>query len=731
MNNLKPQRVKIIEIKVIFLLLAFNQIPLNAQQDKVDSLEILLRNCKSNDTSKINLLNKIASNFIMTNNFEEGFTYIQDALKIGNKLGYSHGLANSYYELGRYNEKRGAYYKAIYNYELSMKYRKGFDSLNYKAQSMNSIGNAFKDLGDYLRAFDYYQKSLEIRQELNDIKGIGLCLNNIGIIYMNMADNEKALGYSNKALKIGEQLNDKSAVSSTLNNIGLIYLNQDDYINALKYFNKALIIKKEINNQKEISNIFNNIGIIYSKQSDYSKGIEYFNKSLQIRKEIGYKKGICVSYLNLGEVYLNTKQYDLALEYTNKGLKIGEELNALKQLNLTHELLSEIYAAKKDYKRAYEHELIHKKLNDSIYNEKNIEKLTRLELKYIYEKEKQAIELEQQKKNTIAKKDLKYQKAIRNVFIIGLFISILIIFILIRLFRIKVKINHILRLKNKENYSQRLFISRQNKILHSQAKELYEHKEHLEEIVKQRTAELTIAKERAEESDKLKTAFLNNISHEFRTPMNAIICFSNLLANPDQPKDELEKYSEFVNEGCYQLLNIVNDTVELSKIHSKQAVIIKSRINILDFIAKIIADSHKSIVEKNIEIIVELNFGKDQTHFQIDANKFKLIFNHVLNNAIKFTHKGYIKISGLLLEDNQMQIQIEDTGIGIPNDLHEIIFEPYRQVEINTTKLFGGSGIGLSISKAYIELMGGKVWLESELGKGTTVFFTIPLEVKE
>ena len=543
-------------------------------------------------------------------------------------------------------------------------------------------------MNDYPKTIKYYENSLEIYKELNDKTRLIKCLNNLGILYNTIGNYSKAFEYSQKSLEIAEKFDYKSDISQSLQNIGDIYISR-------KKYNKAL---------------------------------EYYLKTLKLNKEIGDKNEISSSYLNVGKIYFITKKYNKALDYTLKSLQIANELELIAEKKDIHYQLSEIFASTKNYKKAYEHHLIYSKLNDSIFNENNIKKITSLELQYKYDKEKQAIKLEQQKKEAVFVEEAKRHKAERKTFIIGFLVALIIILLFMRMIRIKKKANSLLHEKNKEILFQKNQISEQKEELQIKTDELAKHKENLEKKVKQRTLDLFIAKEKAEESDLLKTSFINNISHEFRTPMNAILGFSSFLKKSDLSEENRKEFSSIVDKSCSQLLNIVDDTIEISKVQANQAKLFKTDVNIADIISEVINDFNETLLQKKLEINLDLNLNEAQLFIKTDKNKIKKIFWHLTDNAIKYTQNGYIKITGKLLENNYTEFRIADTGIGISPDMHKKIFEPYRQVETGVTRDFGGNGIGLSLSKAYVEMLGGKIEIESLLDKGTTIIFTIPLE---
>ncbi len=248
--------------------------------------------------------------------------------------------------------------------------------------------------------------------------------------------------------------------------------------------------------------------------------------------------------------------------------------------------------------------------------------------------------------------------------------------------------------------------------------------------------ELIKAKERAEESDRLKTAFLQNMSHEIRTPMNAIMGFSSLLADYYNDKPKLEQFSEIINLRCNDLLEIINDILAISKIESGQMPVNKEVCNLNGLFAEL-ADfftEHQKRMGKPY-IKFELRSLSYPSEFTIITDKVKLrqIFINLIGNAFKFTETGTIEGGCRFDANGNLVFYVSDTGIGIPSDKHDIIFERFFQLPQDKDISYGGTGLGLPIVKGLITLLGGRIWVESEIenlaeGKagGTTFYFSIP-----
>lgn len=248
--------------------------------------------------------------------------------------------------------------------------------------------------------------------------------------------------------------------------------------------------------------------------------------------------------------------------------------------------------------------------------------------------------------------------------------------------------------------------------------------------------DLIIALKKATESDRLKSAFLATISHELRTPLNAIVGFSDLI-NKDWPIDEIIGFAKTINQSGAHLLSIVEEIFDITLIESGETTINYKRENLhitLNNIHKIIKSQQRILNKEGIELRMVIPENEADLIINTDIAKLKQILLNLLKNALKFTHTGRINFGYSFIENGDkkmLKFYVEDTGIGVPIDKQEMIFTTFRQVEESLSKTYGGTGIGLSISKKLTELLGGCIWIESTFGKGSTFYFTIPIEMPE
>ena len=725
--------------KYLFILIILLITRLLSAQSKTDSLQFLLAKHKTADTVKVNLLNDIARNYMINSDYEKQLNYAQKANKLATELDYKKGEIKSLKYIGYYYAKSDNTL-ALECFQKTLKISKEIDNKKEVANSYGGIGNILLRQGDYSSALEYYQKALKISEEIGDKGGVSKSCNNIGIIYANKGDNPKALEYYQKALKINEELGDKSDASKSYNNIGSIYSRQGNYSRALEYFQKALKFSEELGDKNDMSKSYNNIGAICHNQANYPKALEYYHKSLKISEEIGDKNGISTAYINIGLIYEQQDDYPNALEYYQKSLKSFEELgeknniancnrgiasvflkqnkykraynyskkafNIAKEIGNTATVVSaaEIYAesckALGLYKEAYDAYVVFKTMNDSLFNEENIKRLTATEYKYKYEKEKEIAIKEQETKDALNAKEKENQITVRNWIIAAFFLMMLLAFFIYRSYRIKLKSNRILR-------NQKAEIQDKNKQLKTLADQL-------------------------QQMDQVKSNFFANISHEFRTPLTLVISPLKKLLD-DSKYSDLRKTFDLMLRNAQRQLSLVDQLLDLSKIEIKKMKL-QAGLGSLNKFTKVMISSFHSLAE---ERSIRLIFIEEEKNIEIyfDQDKLHKIISNLVSNAFKFTPpKGSISvIIGIVdnaiqdKEQNYVKLIVQDTGIGIPEEYIEHIFDRFYQVDSSATRRFEGTGIGLALTKELVELHHGEIKVNSTIDKGTEFIVHLPL----
>jgi PAS domain S-box-containing protein len=243
--------------------------------------------------------------------------------------------------------------------------------------------------------------------------------------------------------------------------------------------------------------------------------------------------------------------------------------------------------------------------------------------------------------------------------------------------------------------------------------------------IEQTNIELIEALHKAEESDKLKTAFLQNMSHEIRTPLNGIVGFSQLLSSKNYPEANKLEIAKLVERSSFRLIELVNNILDIAKIETGQVNINSTAFNLNGFMRELKDFFELFVKEKKLTLDYQNSLEDDECIIFLDKEKLHQIMVNLINNSIKFTNEGGV-IFGYTIQKNLIEFFVRDTGVGIPEEMQERVFDRFTQADVALTRNYEGSGLGLSICKGLTELLGGKMWLKSAMGKETTFYFTVP-----
>ncbi len=633
---------------IIFSLLIFNSLFLIAQNNIVDSLQALLVLHPKEDTIKVNLLNEIAYKIYYVN-IDKTLIYAEEAKELAEKLNFKNGKAESLRLIGIYHDLKAHYSKAL----------------------------------------ESYQKALEINREIGNKKGISYCLNNIGIVYWYKDNHSLALEFFQKSLKINDEIGDKDGISRCLNNIGEIHMKLGNNSQAIDYFHKSLEVKVEIGNRLGYSVCLNNIGEIYLRQENYSVALQNFQESLKIRKHFGDNYGICLSYRSIGKIYLITCNFSKALDFTLKSLKIANKLELLEIQKDLHEQLSKIYATTKSYKKAYENYILYKELNDSIFNEDYLKKISSLEYQYKFEKEKQVIELKQQKKDAVYTAEVKRQKIVSRSFIVGFILMLVIVALIFRILMVKRKSHKILS-KQKEK------IDKDN----IQLKEL----------------------------NATKDKFFSIIAHDLRGPLGNLKNFGEIiwLSHDDFDDEKRKELLELLTQGAKETYNLLDNLLKWARSNVGGLVCKPAQISVNDIVNENFKILHRNAVTKKISLNNKLD---ENTVLFADYDMINTVIRNLISNAVKFTPTGgNIDIISRKTNDNRIEIGVSDSGIGMNKELISGLFKIETVHTTLGTNKERGSGLGLKLCKEFIEKHKGNIWVESEEGKGSIFWINFPVK---
>ncbi|WP_396127465.1 tetratricopeptide repeat-containing hybrid sensor histidine kinase/response regulator [Aurantibacillus circumpalustris] len=538
-----------------------------------------------------------------------------------------------------------------------------------------------------------------------------------------MGDTAKAVEYTLRGLAYRLESKDKSAIAHSYNNLARIYANKNDFKTAISKIDSSLILFTERGDKLGVGSSYALKGRVLYRMKNYSLAIPNIRKGLQIFSELKSASPLSISYNNLGEAFYLMGQIDSALYYTEKGFKLSNKLGFPENIKQSSYTLSKIYFQKKKFEDAYKMHVLFKKMTDSVNSISNKKSMFVKNIQYDYQKRAEVDSIKSTQERKIFEAKVKTEKTFSTA-VVSILALILIFagFIFYR-YRVSQNQKRIIELQKGEVDKQRALADTRSEIAEKQ-------KKLIEESIKEITAtqeKLRLAKEEAERANLAKTDFIANISHEIRTPLNAVLGFSELLKG--STKDPVqEKYVENILTGGKNLMSLINDILDLSKIEAGHVTIQNVPLNLRTILNECKQLFTQTAEDKKLEFKVVFDSTYPITCL-VDETRIRQILFNLLGNAFKFTKKGSVS---LILDvvnksEDEMDIRftVTDTGIGIPKDQQEIIFEAFKQIKGQRTSEYGGTGLGLAITKRLVDVLKGSLTLESKPEIGSCFSFEL------
>lgn len=662
----------------------------------------------------VKYLNHSGMRYANTGNVTLALECYDKAMKIAEELNDKSNVAWSMLNRCVIFTGQGKYEMALDDYQKALLICDEIKDFNLRPAILNNMGFIHECQGNYSKALDYHHQSLKIREANNDKIGIVYSFGNIGNVLAAQANYEGAFEYHFKGLKIAEDLNDKKLISLSYEYIGNVFLLTNDS-KSLEYLEKALVLAEELYYTTAILNVSKKIGEFYRKQGDYKQALKYYQKSMFFAEEMNRKRIICEIWYKIGAIHFSQKEYSKALSYSLKSLAIANEMKLLTFQKDIHNQLSEIYAANNDYAKAYMNHKLYKELSDSIYKDENLKKIIELEYTYKFEKEKQDIELEQQKKDAFQAAEKKHQKTIMLTFLGGFILMSLLAFIIYSLYRMKHKTNIMLTKQQQE-------IQEKNNELLQLNKEISTQKDEITII----NTQIELKNSKLKELNETKDMFFGIIAHDLKNPFNTILGFSDLLMDSCNQFDQEKtmNYVGMMHESAENAYRLLENLLEWSMSQTGKIKYKPGNLLVNDLVVE-----NKKLYEnlskaKNISIHNQI---PNNLMVYADYHMLGTILRNLITNALKFTPKGgSISITSDLL-NNGIEITVSDTGIGIDEETENKLFKINEKVSTLGTEQETGTGLGLLLCKEFVEKHDGKIWVESKPNKGSQFKFFLPL----
>ncbi|MEM9076162.1 MAG: response regulator [Bacteroidota bacterium] len=676
--------------------MCFAAVSLNGQTTPIKSLQKRYKNVQT-DSARVLILKDISWQYLNNRgNPELAKKHIDSFNTISKQSNLNWGKSLAQYQYAVLERQKGNYPKALNHIDAYLEFYETKKEPFAIANGLYQKALILDDLGNFDKSLEIYYSILKIYEEKDDPFSIATTLNAMGEIVKKTGKKLDAMDFYNRALKIFRELDDKTEIANCLYNIGDTHMQLQEYDMALKYFKDALVLDQETNSDWGMAYDFEALGKVYGFQENYSNALLYHNQALALREKLGLKRELVMSHLEIGTINMKLNQFGKAEENLKTAIQIAEAIGAKVELKDNYEKISQLYQQTGKYEEALDYKNKFISIKDSLFNVSRSKQIEELQVRFDTEKKQNAIAaLEKDAEITGLK--LERQTTLRNIIIGVALVLLLFGYLAFNRYR------NNQRIKQAEEERQRSIEEARNRT----------------EIEKQRVAEL-------QKIDQLKDEFLANTSHELRTPLVGIIGLTESLKDGiagELPEAALDNLNMIANSGK-RLSHLVNDILDFSKLKNKDLVLSLRPVDVHALTTIVLRLSHPQVQDKKIKLINSI--PKEVPLVDADENRLQQIMHNLVGNAIKFTQKGYVTVLSEV-KNEMLQISVTDTGIGIPSEKMGVIFNSFEQVDGSTQREFGGTGLGLSVTKQLVELHGGTIDVSSEKGKGSIFTFTLPL----
>jgi signal transduction histidine kinase/Tfp pilus assembly protein PilF len=631
-------------------------------------------NPEINDSTNITKEIQIISDYlgtIKTNIDFEGDSILnltKKTLRLSKQNNFTFGINSSYKYLGDIYKYRHSIDSAIFYYELGTRNAK--ENNNLLADFYWSLSNLYRLTGDYSKSLESSLNLKELIEHNKTRKYYYSVYNLLALSYQNLMEYNLARENFEKSAKFALLDSNEAYAGVIYSNIGKLFFDQEKLDSALAYFAKGVKIEEKYKLYQNVGNSYTVIAQIYLEKEILDTARLYLVKGLKNLRKSKSKIGITNNLMIVSKYYFLINDIESAEFHLKKTIDYATELSSRSTLSKAYKLSAEINAKKKNYKKAYSDFEKFFEIHNVLYDVQKINEAKAIEQKLI----------QQEKENELVALQLEKQKTITILLIVIVALAFLVVLIiLIYLIKFK-KIN----------------------------KELVE------------------SKNKAEESDKLKSKFLQTISHEIRTPLNGIIGFSEMILSNQLKKSELIQINDHIHKNSNDLISTIDNLVDIAHLTTNQYNIRKSKFKLTPILDEVVKEAKLNLTFKHkneLNIICHIN---EEIILHTDKTIILKILIHLVKNAILYTEKGSVSI-GYKIQMKNIVISVKDTGIGIPKEKIDIIFSPFRQADENINIKVGGTGLGLTIVSKLIQLLHGKISVDSEPNKGSTFYISLPL----
>lgn len=649
-------------------------------QSERDSLEKELKK-ETSDSVKVRILIRLAYEYQYTD-LKKAKSLAEDAIELAQKNNLPRGESYAHETLGALYTLSGDYITALKHDNKAFEVFSGLkDSLGL-ASIYNSIGDDYFDIGEYDEAYHYYTQAYKISKLKGDSLLMTISVHNWGRVFKELGQFDAAMDKLLISQDLSEQIDDEEGLPYSLDEIGDIQLRKQEYDAALSTLTRSLALTRKLNIQILEPRTLTKLAVINLAKGNYDNALAYYDSTNALHQKTNNELGSAEVEFGRARVYAEQGKLDNAIQSVEKALGIARKLNARTLEAECFSELTKLFERKGDYRQSLQYLKQYKQLEDSLFSHDMQQKLLREQVLFETEHKDTQIAALKSQQDAIDEQ-LKKQEFIRNILVVVMALSVILLATVYRSGQRRRQINTL----------------------------LLQHQDEMEK----RSEEL-------ERLNQVKDKFFSIISHDLRSPINALSGLLDLLDKGAVKAEELPMHISELKVRFNHTRTLLNNLLDWTLLQMDKLNLQPTRI-----------DLHK-IVEENIQLLVAVQTKKIRLTNNIpilalayaDSNTINLVFRNLITNAIKFTNDGGEVLIGAVIRDNQWFISVKDNGIGMPSDVLKILFDKTAPYTTRGTANEKGTGLGLILCKEFVEKNGGKIWVESTEGKGSTFHFTLP-----
>jgi len=669
----------VVKSRNLIVLAAFILPVLLSAQPKMDSLETALRNVSS-DSSRVLTLLRISDELTFAD-YPVALKRATEALEIAESLQIKKVLPLVYEQMSDLSTLGGDYTTSLkydnMRLQLAINLR---DSLQI-ARAFNYMGNTYFDLGEYDEAQYYFTQSLNIAQALGDSLQLTIALHNVGTVFKELQQYEIALERLEASRNISQLIDDEDGEAYSLDEIGGLYVAKGDYSIAEKNLLNALALARQRDLNDLEPRALQKLAQLYTAMGALDKALAYYDTTTRFHKRSSNRFGMAETSVGVGQVYLKQGRYKEAIILLEETLRDAQLMNARTLAMDCYRVLSGAYEQQGDYRKSLTYYKNFQAMQDSLYSQEMVTKMFRDQLRFetkTRDSEIAALSLANSKRGS----ELKRQEFIRNILAVTVALTIILLFTVYRSGQRRKRINTLLL-------------------------------EHQDEL-KRRSVEL-------EQLNQVKDKFFSIISHDLRSPMNSLSGILDLLSRKQVTQEEFTELTRELRMQFNHTKTLITNLLDWTLLQMDKLKIQSEKIDL------------RAMVDENFKLLSSLHLKETQfinsiqqgTTAIADPNMINLVLRNLIMNGIKFTEAGG-KIEVSCFEQNdEYVVAVTDNGVGIAPDVQNILFEKTSGYSTRGTANEKGTGLGLILSKEFVEKNGGRIWLQSEMGEGSTFYFTL------